>query len=198
MAIELDKEVRVQAIGSVERGYQENLDGPVGNVRAEALLNFVLAEIGPSLCNRTIADAQARRMARVGEVDIECHEDALRCWHRAGHKRKRWAATAGGTHRSQRGSRRRLCWPARHAGVPSRLRWCAGVTRALRPTLAGERLLFGANTSSPPTKRATSQRSANGASARGRPPSHYHHRSLSGPVECLGGGTGGCFGFAGA
>jgi uncharacterized protein (DUF2164 family) len=88
MAIELDKDVRAQAIGSIERWCKENLDEPVGNLRAAALLNFLLAEIGPSIYNRAIADAQERLMARVGELDIECHEDEFRYWHEAGRKRK--------------------------------------------------------------------------------------------------------------
>jgi hypothetical protein len=64
------------------------------------------------------------------------------------------------------------------AGVPSRLRWRDRGTRVLRPTLAGERRLFAAVTSSPPTRLISRQRTANGACARGWPPSHYNVGSL--------------------
>jgi uncharacterized protein (DUF2164 family) len=89
MAIEFDKDTRAQALGSIERWCKENLDQPVGNLQAAALLNFVLAEIGPSIYNRAISDAQARLLVRVGELDLECHEDEFRYWHGAAWHGKR-------------------------------------------------------------------------------------------------------------
>ena len=89
MAIELDKDTRAQALGSIERWCKENFDEAVGNLQAAALLNFVLAEIGPSIYNRAISDAQARLLARVGELDIECHEAEFVYWHSAARKGRR-------------------------------------------------------------------------------------------------------------
>jgi uncharacterized protein (DUF2164 family) len=89
MAIELDKDTRARALGSIERWCMENLDEPVGNLQAAALLNFLLAEIGPSIYNRAITDAQARLLVRVGELDLECHEDEFRYWHSAARQGKR-------------------------------------------------------------------------------------------------------------
>lgn len=89
MNIELTKEVRAQAVSSIERYARENFDEPIGNLQAAALLNFMLAEIGPSIYNRAIADAQARLMVRVGELDIECHAEELPYWQGAGPKRNR-------------------------------------------------------------------------------------------------------------
>lgn len=74
MPIELPKPTREQAIRSIERYFREHMDEPIGNVAAGGLLNFFLKEIGPSVYNRAVADAQERLLARVQELDIEVHE----------------------------------------------------------------------------------------------------------------------------
>ncbi|HRH90205.1 MAG TPA: DUF2164 domain-containing protein [Rubrivivax sp.] len=87
MNIELPKDARAQAVASIERWFEENADEPIGNIQAAALLNFFVAEIGPSLYNQAIADAQQRLLARVAELDIECHADEFGFWRRDGRKR---------------------------------------------------------------------------------------------------------------
>jgi len=87
MSIELPKDVRTQAIASIERWFKENADEPIGNVQAAALLNFFVAEIGPSVYNQAIADAQQRLQARIAELDIECHADEFGFWRQAGRRR---------------------------------------------------------------------------------------------------------------
>ena len=77
----------MQAIASIERWFEENADEPIGNIQAAALLNFFVAEIGPSLYNQAIADAQQRLLARVAELDLECHADEFGFWRKAGTKR---------------------------------------------------------------------------------------------------------------
>jgi uncharacterized protein (DUF2164 family) len=73
MAIELDKELRKQAIASIERYFEENMEERIGNLQAGALLGFFLEEIGPAVYNRAVADVQERLQLRVAEVDLECH-----------------------------------------------------------------------------------------------------------------------------
>jgi uncharacterized protein (DUF2164 family) len=80
MTIELDKESRAAAVSSIERYYEENFNEKLGNIQAAALLHFFLEEIGPSIYNQAIADAQERLLMRVGEIDIECHEDEFAYW----------------------------------------------------------------------------------------------------------------------
>lgn len=79
MSIELTKPDRTQAIASIERYFKENLeqymDQKLGNIAAEALLDFFLKEIGSSVYNKAIADAQEKLQARVMELDIEIHEE---------------------------------------------------------------------------------------------------------------------------
>lgn len=80
MTIELNKEARATAVASIERYYLENFDEKIGNIQAGALLNFFLEEIGPSVYNQAVAHVQERLIARVTEVDIECHEDEFGHW----------------------------------------------------------------------------------------------------------------------
>ncbi|CAN5348924.1 DUF2164 domain-containing protein [soil metagenome] len=80
MSIELDKQTRQQAIASIERWFEANMDEPIGNITAGALLGFFLEEIGPTVYNRAVADVQERLQARVMEIDIEVHEDEFGYW----------------------------------------------------------------------------------------------------------------------
>jgi len=89
MSIELAKEARAQAVASIERWFRENRDERIGNIQAAALLNYFLEEIGPSIYNRAIADAQDRLQAHVGELDIECHADEFGYWRKFDQPRRR-------------------------------------------------------------------------------------------------------------
>lgn len=87
MAIELPKDVRAQAVGSIERYFREHMEERIGNIQAAALLNYFLEEVGPSIYNQAITDAQERLQMRVGELDIECHADEFRYWQKFDRKR---------------------------------------------------------------------------------------------------------------
>jgi uncharacterized protein (DUF2164 family) len=84
MSIELSKEGHNQAVASIERYFRENMDEPIGNVVAGGLLKFFLEEIGPSIYNKTVSDAQERLQARVAELDIDVHEDEFLYWRKPG------------------------------------------------------------------------------------------------------------------
>ena len=80
MTIELSKETQKQATESIERYFRENMDEPIGNLGASSLLQFFLKEIGPSIYNQGVLDAQERLQARVAEIDIEVHEAEFGYW----------------------------------------------------------------------------------------------------------------------
>lgn len=80
LPIELPKEARAAAVQSIERYFDEELQQRIGNIQAGALLNFFLQEIGPSVYNAAVADAQERMLGRVQELDIDCHEDEFGFW----------------------------------------------------------------------------------------------------------------------
>jgi uncharacterized protein (DUF2164 family) len=88
MTIELGKEARAQAIASIERYFRENMDEPIGNIAAGALLGFFLEEIGPSIYNQAVSDAQEKLLARAQELDIEVHEEEFQYWKKFDQKRK--------------------------------------------------------------------------------------------------------------
>lgn len=88
MSIELPDEKRKTLIASIQRYFDQNMDEPIGNLAAGALLNYVLQEIGPTIYNKAVADAQSRMQARIAELDLEVYEDELTYWNTADRKKK--------------------------------------------------------------------------------------------------------------
>jgi uncharacterized protein (DUF2164 family) len=86
--VELSKEARAQAIASIQRYFEENPAGPIGNLPAGQLLDFFVEEIGPAIYNRAISDAQVRLQQRVMDLNGELFEDEFQYWIRKAAKRK--------------------------------------------------------------------------------------------------------------
>ena len=82
MSIELSREARAQALTSIERYFNENMEQRIGNIAAGALLAFFLEEIGATVYNKAVAEVQERMQARVIELDIEVHEEEVQYWPR--------------------------------------------------------------------------------------------------------------------
>lgn len=80
MAIKLDKDVEQRLIGSIQRYCAEHLDEEVGDLKARLLLDFCLREIGPSVYNQAIVDAQAAMQDRIAELQTECYETEFTYW----------------------------------------------------------------------------------------------------------------------
>lgn len=83
MTIEIAKEARQQAIVSIQRYFAENMEEPIGNLTAGALLGFFLEELGPLVYNKAVADVQERLQARIMELDSEVYEDEFQYWRKA-------------------------------------------------------------------------------------------------------------------
>jgi uncharacterized protein (DUF2164 family) len=88
MAIELNRDARAEAIRSIERYFQENMEERIGNIAAGALLNFFVEEIGPAIYNQAVAEVQERLQTRIAELDIEVHEDEFQYWRKFDGARK--------------------------------------------------------------------------------------------------------------
>jgi uncharacterized protein (DUF2164 family) len=88
MTIELTKDARAEAIRSIERYFEANMDERIGNVAAGALLSFFVDEIGPLIYNQAVATVQERLQARIAEIDIEVHEDEFQYWRKLDNQRK--------------------------------------------------------------------------------------------------------------
>jgi uncharacterized protein (DUF2164 family) len=80
MTIELNKDARAEAITSIQRYFEENMEERIGNIAAGGLLGYFLEEIGPLVYNQAVADVQERLQMRVAELDIDIHEDEFQYW----------------------------------------------------------------------------------------------------------------------
>jgi len=80
MAITLAPEATKQAVASIKRYFAENWDQEVGDLKAGLLLNFLLREIGPSVYNRAIEDAQVYLRERVADLEAACYEKEFAYW----------------------------------------------------------------------------------------------------------------------
>lgn len=88
MTIEIPKEAREEAIASIQRYFQENMDEQIGNIVAGALLGYFLEEIGPLVYNKAVSDVQERLGARIMELDAEVYEDEFQYWRKFDRQRK--------------------------------------------------------------------------------------------------------------
>ena len=88
MGVEIPKQARAEAVASIERYFQEQLEQRIGNIAASALLGFFLEEVGPLVYNQAVADVQERLLQRVEELDIELHQVAFAYWPRQERERR--------------------------------------------------------------------------------------------------------------
>ncbi len=80
MAITLAPEVKKELLDSIKRYVAENFEEEIGDLKAGMLLDYVLKEIGPSVYNQAIADAQAYFVARAGDLEGVCFEKEFTYW----------------------------------------------------------------------------------------------------------------------
>ena len=71
MPVSLSAEDRPRAVAALQRYAEDALDEPLGDLAAGLLLDFVLSEIGPSIYNRALADAQRHLTARLADLDVD-------------------------------------------------------------------------------------------------------------------------------
>lgn len=89
MTIELPKEARAQLITSIERYFKQNMDEPIGNVEAGALLGFFIEELGPLVYNKAVSEVQERLQTVVMELDLNVYEDEFQYWRKFDKARKK-------------------------------------------------------------------------------------------------------------
>jgi uncharacterized protein (DUF2164 family) len=87
--IEIPKQVRSDAIASIQRYFQENMSEPIGELAAGLLLNYILEEIGPTIYNRAISDAQTRIQQRLADLEGELFVPEFEYWPNVERKRKK-------------------------------------------------------------------------------------------------------------
>ena len=82
MPIEFSREDRQVLIASIQRYFAENMDEEIGELKASLLLDFVTREIGPTIYNRAVADAQAFMQEKLGDLEGTCYEAEFGYWKR--------------------------------------------------------------------------------------------------------------------
>ncbi len=82
MTIKLESNVEARCLASIKRYFRERLDDDIGDLKASLLLEFVLKEVGPSIYNRAVADAQAKIQDAVMDLDGTCHEPDPGYWNK--------------------------------------------------------------------------------------------------------------------
>ncbi len=88
MPIQLDPDVKAQALASIKRLVREELEQEIGDLKADTLLRFFLEELGPVAYNRGVADAQRYVQDRALDLEGACHEEPFGYWKLAGAKRR--------------------------------------------------------------------------------------------------------------
>ena len=73
MHISLSKEFTDKAVASLRRYLTDELEVEGGELQARLLLDFILEEIGPSIYNGAIADAQTYMRDRVADLEGACY-----------------------------------------------------------------------------------------------------------------------------
>jgi len=78
MSIKLQKATEKYLLGSIKRFVAQNLETEIGDLKASLLLEFCVREIGPSIYNQAIADAQnyiQEKAADLGGIRYEAEFD---------------------------------------------------------------------------------------------------------------------------
>ncbi|HVX38250.1 MAG TPA: DUF2164 domain-containing protein [Gemmatimonadaceae bacterium] len=89
MNITLSPDATKQAVASIKRYFLEELDHEIGDLKAGLVLDYVLKEIGPSIYNSAIADAQAYMRDRVADLDGACSAPEFAYWPKSSVRRVR-------------------------------------------------------------------------------------------------------------
>ncbi|HEY9227056.1 MAG TPA: DUF2164 domain-containing protein [Gemmatimonadaceae bacterium] len=78
--ISLSDDARKRSIASIKRYFAEELDQDIGDLKAGLLLEFITKEIGPTIYNAAIADAQTFLRDRVADLDGACSAPEFAYW----------------------------------------------------------------------------------------------------------------------
>jgi len=69
VAIELDKERKQRMVRAIQTYFVEKLDQEIGQLAAELLLEFFVKQVGPTIYNQAVKDAQAFLQDKLMDLD---------------------------------------------------------------------------------------------------------------------------------
>lgn len=80
MAIKLADDTQKYLIDSIKRFFAEELDDDIGDLKAMRVLDFCVREIGPSVYNQAIADAQSFFQEKTSDLGGVRYEPEFDFW----------------------------------------------------------------------------------------------------------------------
>jgi uncharacterized protein (DUF2164 family) len=83
VAITLSDDTTKKALGSLKRYFDEQRDEELGDLQAHLLLEYIVEEIGPSIYNAALADAQVYLRERLEDLDGACGVPEFGYWTKA-------------------------------------------------------------------------------------------------------------------
>ena len=89
MAIALTSEARTQALSSLPRFCDRELEVELSEIQIASLLEYFLKEIAPSVYNGAIADARAFLTDRLADMEPTCFEGEFTYWPKGGSVRRK-------------------------------------------------------------------------------------------------------------
>jgi uncharacterized protein (DUF2164 family) len=78
--ITIPDKARTQAIASIRRYFEENMDEEIGELKAALLFDYIVAEHGPTIYNQAIADARSFFEERVADLGGICYHSEFPFW----------------------------------------------------------------------------------------------------------------------
>lgn len=80
MAIKLEAETEKYLLASIRRFFADEMEDDIGDLKAMRVLDFCVREIGPSVYNQAIADAQAFFQEKVSDLGGVRYEAEFDFW----------------------------------------------------------------------------------------------------------------------
>jgi uncharacterized protein (DUF2164 family) len=74
MKVRLSDDRRAALIDAIQRHFREEFDEELSDFRAEALLDFFVAELGPPVYNQGVRDAAAYVEEKLVDIEGEVYE----------------------------------------------------------------------------------------------------------------------------
>ena len=80
MAIVFDEQTEQYLLGSIRRFFAEELEDDIGDLKARSVLDYFVRELGPSVYNQAILDAQATMTIAVTDLAGNRYEPEFNYW----------------------------------------------------------------------------------------------------------------------
>lgn len=80
--IALPDEGRARALASLRQFFAEELDTPIGDLKATLVLDYILSELGPAAYNQGVADARRVLEERIADLPDVLYRDEFPRWKR--------------------------------------------------------------------------------------------------------------------